>query len=179
MWSVELIDRFCPLPDGRVIDIGGGISRLVDTLLDRGRRGLTVLDVSEEALSLTRQRVGDRARDVRWVHEDVLLADLGDPFDLWHDRAVFHFLTEGEDRDRYATKLHASLVQGGHAVMATFALDGPETCSGLPVVRYDATSLHDALGTHRFSLVHELHAVHVTPQGKEQKFQFAVFRRRR
>lgn len=177
MCSIELIDRFCPRLDATIIDIGGGISRLVDTLLERGRSRVTVLDVSAEALSHTRARLGPRAHDVRWVQDDVLAADLGGPFDLWHDRAVFHFLTEEADRETYARKLHASLVEGGHAVMATFAEDGPEKCSGLPVVRYNASSLHETLGVRRFSLVHALHTVHVTPQGKEQRFQFSVFRR--
>jgi len=177
MCSVELIDRFCPRLDARIVDIGGGISRLVDTLLERGRSRVTVLDVSAEALSHTRMRLGQRERDVCWVQDDVVAADLGGPFDLWHDRAVFHFLTDETDREKYAQKVHACLVEGGHAVVATFAEDGPEKCSGLPVVRYNAASLHETLGAGRFSLVHELRTVHVTPQGKEQRFQFVVLRR--
>jgi len=177
MCSIELIDRFCPRPDAPIIDVGGGISRLVDTLLENGRRCLTVLDVSEEALSHTRQRLGDKAENVTWIHEDVLTADFGRTFDLWHDRAVFHFLIDARDRARYADRLLAALSDGGHAVIATFAEDGPEKCSGLPVARYSGASLHEALGKNRFSMVHELRTVHVTPQGKEQRFQFGVFRR--
>lgn len=177
MCSIELIDRCAPRLDARIIDVGAGISRLVDSLIERGRTNLTVLDVSEQALAHTRARLGEAAGAVRWIHEDLLHADLSGPYDLWHDRAVFHFLTDPADRARYVDQLLANLAPGGHAVIATFALDGPETCSGLPVARYSAPTLHQTLGTDRFALVDARRNVHVTPQGKEQRFQFGVFRR--
>ncbi|MBW2524171.1 MAG: class I SAM-dependent methyltransferase [Deltaproteobacteria bacterium] len=176
--SLELIASLGLASSARIIDVGGGVSRLVDGLLARGFGAVRVLDVSARALDHARARLEERAGSVDWVVGDVLQVDLGGPFDLWHDRAVFHFLTEPADRARYAERLLASLVPGGHAVVATFAEDGPIRCSGLPVVRYSPTTLHRELGENALELVAERRDAHVTPQGKEQRFQYSVLRRR-
>jgi len=132
--SLALIEEVCPA--GRVIDVGGGTSLLAARLLDRGY-AVTVLDISQAAIDRARQRLGARAGEVGWVVADVTAApDLG-TFDVWHDRAVFHFLTAPADRAAYAALLARTVPAGGHAVIATFALDGPEKCSGLEVRRYD------------------------------------------
>lgn len=160
-----------------VIDVGGGASRLVDHLLDAGFERLTVLDVSAEALARSRARLGARAERVTWIESDVTTAELPEKaYDFWHDRAVFHFLTDAEDRRVYAELLAGSLRPGGWAVVATFAEDGPTRCSGLPVVRYSPEALSAELGP-----VLELHETrredHVTPAGKTQSFVYCLFRR--
>jgi len=158
-----------------VIDVGGGTSVLADRLLDAGY-AVTVLDISQAALDRARQRLGARASQVRWIAADVTAAgDLGS-FDIWHDRAVFHFLTDPVDRREYIALAEGSVRIGGHLVMGTFALDGPEKCSGLPVERYDAKKLAAELGT-GFTLKTALHETHMTPWGKPQQFSFAVFER--
>lgn len=164
-------------PEARVVDVGGGTSRLVDELLERGYRHLTVLDISGAALAEARERLGERAENVRFVESDVTEADLEGPFDLWHDRAVFHFLTDADDRRRYVELLRRTLAPGGHAIVATFAEDGPEKCSGLPVVRYTPEALSAELGID-LELARARREMHVTPSGKEQSFVYCHFRRR-
>jgi ubiquinone/menaquinone biosynthesis C-methylase UbiE len=163
-------------PDTAIIDIGGGASRLVDRLLDRDFRAVTVLDLSEAALRAAAARLGDRAAQASWLAADATLWQPTQAYDIWHDRAAFHFLTEQADRAAYLTRLKQALKVGGHAIIATFALDGPERCSGLPVVRYDAESLCQELGA-EFDLVDARREVHTTPWGSVQSFQFSVFRR--
>lgn len=173
--SLELVAR-CGLGAGaRVVDVGGGASRLVDALLDRGLAP-TVLDLSEAALEASRARLGDRASRVEWIAGDVTAFAPRAPFELWHDRAVFHFLTDAGDRAAYVRAMERSIASGGHAIVATFALDGPERCSGLDVVRYDGASLAAALGP-SFRLVESLRHEHVTPAGRAQAFTFARFAR--
>jgi len=176
--SLDLILGAARPPGAAIIDVGGGASVLVDGLLAAGFRDVTVLDVSAAALAVSQARLGREAAGVHWIAADVLTGDLAPRrFDLWHDRAVFHFLTEPHDRARYVDVLADALRPGGHAVMATFASDGPERCSGLPVARYDATGLADALGP-TFQLVRHQRAVHATPGGATQAFLYAVLRRR-
>ncbi|HEY7118709.1 MAG TPA: class I SAM-dependent methyltransferase [Tepidisphaeraceae bacterium] len=171
--SLSLISE--ALPGGSVIDIGGGASVLVDRLLDAGYAA-AVLDISGAALERSRARLGERAKDVRWIVADVTAdPDVGQ-YDLWHDRAVFHFLTEPADRAAYVSMLSRSVRVGGHAVVATFALDGPQSCSGLPVRRYDGRALAAELGV-GFRLLKSVSETHVTPSGKPQSFQYSVFRR--
>lgn len=168
--SLELI-RHCALPAGAsVIDVGGGASRLVDVLVDDGL-AVTVLDLSAAALEKARARLGGRAAAVEWVVADITAWMPAAPFDLWHDRAVFHFLTEPADRAAYRERLAAALRPGGQAVIGTFALDGPERCSGLPVMRYGPEELTAELGP-SFRLVEAVRESHVTPAGKTQSFQF-------
>ena len=147
-----------------MVDVGGGESRLVDALLARGLDCLAVLDVSAEALAYAKTRVGARAQTVTWIEADVTAPWSLQPMDIWHDRAVFHFLVEAEDRSRYVAHLRDTLKPAGSAIIATFALDGPATCSGLPVVRYSAQTLAAELGED-FQLVETRAWQHVTPSG--------------
>jgi SAM-dependent methyltransferase len=173
--SLDLIQSVLP-PGGSVLDVGGGTSRLVDHLLALDVGPIAVLDISPLALERAQARLGDQAGRVRWIAADVTQApDLGQ-FDVWHDRAVFHFLTDADDRRSYADLAARTVRIGGHAILGTFALDGPPKCSGLDVCRYDAPSLARELGP-SFRLMRDLPCLHVTPAGKPQSFCFAVLRR--
>lgn len=169
--SLELIVRFAPPHAARIIDVGGGASRLVDGLLERGFEDVTVLDISEAALGKARARLGARADQVKWVAADVTAFEPTERYALWHDRAVFHFLTSPADRAAYVRSLERALAPNGHVVVGTFALDGPERCSGLEIVRYDAKALVTALGP-SFRLIEEVRHEHTTPAGKTQAFTF-------
>jgi 2-polyprenyl-3-methyl-5-hydroxy-6-metoxy-1,4-benzoquinol methylase len=167
--SLRLI-REVAAPHAAVIDVGGGASTLVDDLVDAGFSHVTVLDISESALAISRARLGERAASVNWVHADITTADLpAAAYDVWHDRAVFHFLTAQADREAYVAALERSLRPGGSVVIGTFALGGPARCSGLDVVRYDASGLQRALGSH-FSLTAATEQTHMTPDGRAQEF---------
>ena len=174
--SLDLIAQAGLGLDARILDVGGGASVLVDRLLDLGYQDLTVLDIAEKALAAARDRLGARVSDVRWLAGDVTEMRLEGTYDLWHDRAVFHFLVEPEQRARYLDRLRSATVVGGQVVIATFGLDGPERCSGLPVVRYSATLLSDTLGP-EFRLEASVGDEHVTPAGRIQRFVFCRFRR--
>jgi SAM-dependent methyltransferase len=173
--SLELIAAACP-SGGRVIDVGGGASPLAGLLAARGY-DVAVLDISAAALDRARQPMAPpAAARVRWIVADVTAAvDVGQ-FDVWHDRAVFHFLTDPADRARYVAMMMRTIVPGGSAVVATFAPDGPSQCSGLDVCRYDGAALAMELGD-GFSLLRELRETHITPGGKPQSFLYALFRR--
>jgi SAM-dependent methyltransferase len=175
--SLGLIGKFAPGLHASIVDIGGGASRLVDALCERGYDALTVLDLSEAALASARERLGARAEAVQWIAADVTRWQPPHAFDIWHDRAAFHFLVEARDREAYVACLHDGVKRGGHAIIATFALDGPEKCSGLPVQRYDPSALGKAIGD-AFELVHHQPHRHTTPWGAVQSFQFSVLRRR-
>jgi 2-polyprenyl-3-methyl-5-hydroxy-6-metoxy-1,4-benzoquinol methylase len=174
--SLELIEAVRADSSSAIIDIGGGASRLVDALVEKGYRDLTVLDLSESAVSIAKMRLGERAAMVKWIIADVTQWEPPRAYDLWHDRAAFHFLTEASDRTAYIDRLTKAVRPGGHAIIGTFALDGPERCSGLPVVRYDAAQLSATL-TPSFALVDMRRDDHKTPWGAIQHFQFSVFRR--
>jgi 2-polyprenyl-3-methyl-5-hydroxy-6-metoxy-1,4-benzoquinol methylase len=174
--SLELIEAAGLDRSSAIIEIGGGASRLVDVLGETGYRDLTVLDVSESALSIAKMRLGERAAMVKWIVADVTQWQPTRSYDLWHDRAAFHFLTDESDRTAYIDRLTKAVRPRGHAIIGTFALDGPERCSGLPVVRYDATQLSATL-TPAFALVDMRRDDHKTPWGAIQHFQFSVFRR--
>ncbi|MBF0335095.1 MAG: class I SAM-dependent methyltransferase [Alphaproteobacteria bacterium] len=156
-------------PEARIVDVGGGASTLVDALLDQGFRDLTVLDIAPAALDRAKARLGGRAAGVDWVAADVGAWRPSAAFDLWHDRAVFHFLTDEDDRRAYRATLAAALRPGGQAILATFAPDGPERCSGLPVRRWSADELAAEFAPH-FTLAESLAHEHVTPAGKVQRF---------
>lgn len=173
--SLELIARVAPARSSRIIDVGGGASLLVDRLIEAGYRDLTVLDLSEEPLAIDRDRLGDAAPRVTWLHADVLTVPLPGPCDVWHDRAVFHFLTQPMDRQRYVEQVGRSVRPGGHVIVATFAEDGPSKCSGLDVVRYDAEALHREFGP-RFTLLDSRSEQHHTPTGSTQSFTYCLFR---
>jgi trans-aconitate methyltransferase len=174
--SLELIVQAGATQASAVIDIGGGASRLVDHLVGQGFEDVSVLDLSGAALKAAKARLGVRADRVRWIVADVTIWEPVKRYDIWHDRAAFHFLTDEKDRGGYIERLTRGLKAGGHAIIATFAPDGPEKCSGLPVARYDAARLGQTLGP-GFRLVHTRRHEHTTPWDSHQVFQFSVFRR--
>ena len=174
--SLELIDLARPTPEAAIVDIGGGASRLVDGLLARGFRQVTVLDISAAALEAAKARLGDRAGEVQWVVADVTEWSPAQTFDIWHDRAAFHFLIDPLDCSAYIARMKQAVRPGGHVVIGTFAIDGPEKCSGLPVNRYDAASLARELGE-GFELLDSRRHDHSTPWDSTQRFQFCIFRR--
>jgi SAM-dependent methyltransferase len=174
--SLELIHAAGVEHNASIIDVGGGASRLVDALLDEGFTGLSVLDLSEQSLAKTKARLGARATHVTWIIADVTTWEPAYTYDLWHDRAAFHFLTAPEDRAAYAQRVLQAVRPGGHVIIGTFALDGPERCSGLPVVRHDAESIGHELGP-SFELIETRRDDHQTPMGGNQRFQFSRFQR--
>ncbi|WP_374665702.1 class I SAM-dependent methyltransferase [Ramlibacter sp.] len=158
--------------DARIIDVGGGASTLVDDLLVGGWRDVTVLDLSSAALAVAQQRLGDAARGVTWIAGDACHAPLTDAaFDIWHDRAVFHFLTDAADRAAYVRQVMRCVRPGGHVIVATFAPDGPTQCSGLPVARYAPDELHREFGP-AFTLLEHADEQHHTPWGAVQHFVY-------
>lgn len=163
-------------PQGSVIDVGGGASRLVDTLLDARRGDLTVLDISAVALDSAKVRLGAHAASVRWICADITQWKPDRQWDIWHDRAVFHFLTEEPAQDAYIAALTAATRPGSAAIIATFAPSGPQQCSGLPVRRYSPADLAQRLGQ-AFALYDGAAENHVTPWGAVQDFTYAAFRR--
>ncbi len=175
--SLELITATGVATDDRIIDVGGGASTLVDDLLEAGYNAITVLDISDAALDASRRRLGSHAADVTWLEGDVTKVDLGaGDFELWHDRAALHFLVDEDDRRSYAATLKQSLVPGGHAVLATFAPDGPPRCSGLRVRRHDASMLAALLGD-EFVERATRQDTHRTPSGNEQLFTYCWFQK--
>lgn len=175
--SLRRIDALRLGADDAAIDVGAGRSTLVDDLLARGLRDVTVLDLAEPALDAARARLGADAARVHWICADVTQADLPPAhYALWHDRAVFHFLTDAAERARYVAQAARALRPGGHAVIATFAPDGPERCSGLPVARYDADALAAEFAP-AFVRVASGRDVHLTPWDAEQAFTYVVLRR--
>jgi SAM-dependent methyltransferase len=173
LMSLKLIGEVCSF--GRVIDVGGGTSVLAERLLDRGY-SVAVLDVSEAAIERNRRRLGAKASQIQWIIADVTAGPGLETFDVWHDRAVFHFLTAQDDRAAYRGLLLQSVPVGRHAVIGSFALDGPEKCSGLEVRRYDGPMLATELGP-QFALLKSELEIHLTPWGKQQSFQFSLLRR--
>ena len=172
--SLALIAASAVGKDAGIIDVGGGASTLVDFLLDDGHTRLAVLDLSGVALSHSRTRLGARADGVEWFEADVTSFQSPHRFDLWHDRAVFHFLTTAEDHQRYMATLRRTLHPGGTVVLSTFALDGPPKCSGLDVMRYDESSILAELGA-EFQLQEVRRETHVTPWQSEQHFIYFRF----
>jgi ubiquinone/menaquinone biosynthesis C-methylase UbiE len=176
--SLQLIEQTGVGKEGQIIDVGGGASTLADDLLERGYQNLTVLDISSTAMTASQARLGERAGGVQWVEGDVTQVALPqNHFDVWHDRAVFHFLTDLWDRRRYLDLAAASLKSGGHLVLATFSHDGPTKCSGLETVRYSAESLTAEVGE-GFEFVESRGDLHKTPFNTEQEFLYTRFRKR-
>jgi 2-polyprenyl-3-methyl-5-hydroxy-6-metoxy-1,4-benzoquinol methylase len=176
--SLELIRLVGAIQNSAIIDIGGGASRLADCLASLGYQDVTVLDLSAAALASARSRIGDKANQMTWIAADVTTWEPSRTYDIWHDRAAFHFLTDPKDQTAYVARLRHGLRLGGHAIIGTFALDGPERCSGLPVSRHDAGSLAVTLGS-AFKLIDTRRHEHITPWGTSQKFQFSTFRHER
>ncbi len=172
--SLELFG-IAGIDETSVIDIGAGTSRFATRLVERGVHDVTVLDVSGAALDRSRRQLGEAADRIDWITADVRTWPPVRTYDLWHDRAMFHFLVDARERAAYRSRLRRALRPGGHAIIATFAHDGPEACSGLPVVRYEPDGLRRALGD-RFTLVAHRHHVHHTPWGSPQSFQYSLLR---
>jgi len=171
--SLALLDALGVRSDQAVIDVGGGTSNLVDALIGRGFGDVSVLDVSQAALDQARQRLGSNAARVSWLREDVLTWRPRRRYGVWHDRAVFHFLVEERQRDAYVATLHAALDPHASVVIGTFASDGPDQCSGLPVARYDPTSLAAVFGK-EFQVVEHRREEHHTPGGAVQPFSWVA-----
>ena len=173
--SLALLRSVAPDRGGRIIDVGGGASVLVDRLLDLPFERIAVLDIAETALSVARSRLGERAGRVEWIAADITEVEDVGTFDVWHDRAVFHFLTDAADRRKYVELARHTVPAGGHLVIASFADDGPKRCSDLDVCRYNAESM--AAELEGFSPVKEARETHTTPWGSSQAFFYGVFRR--
>ena len=174
--SLEMIKQANPAREAAVIDIGGGASRLVDCLLQQGYRSVAVLDLSAKALEAAKTRIGSAAASVDWIVADVTTWQPTRSYDVWHDRAAFHFLTEPGDRAAYLECMQSAVRRGGQIIIGTFALDGPDKCSGLAVRRYDSASLAAELGS-SFELLDTRTETHHTPWNSTQAFQFSRFRK--
>ncbi|MGC1508716.1 class I SAM-dependent methyltransferase [Ketobacter sp.] len=174
--SLAIIQQLLPDTAGRILDVGGGASTLVDGLLEANYSNLAVLDLSSSALEVAKNRLGPASDCVSWLQGDVTRLSLSKhSIDLWHDRAVFHFLTNEADRQSYINTVLNSVKPGGHVIVATFAEDGPEKCSGLPVRRYSATALHEEFGS-SFMLLGHQKEVHQTPFNTSQSFVYCYCR---
>jgi len=174
--SLRLIRKLDLPKTSCIIDIGGGDSQLVDFLIEEGNTNLTVLDISEHALERAKTRLGSRQESVQWIVGDLTQVTLPAEYDLWHDRAAFHFLISREDVEKYLNLLRKSVVPGGHAIIATFSTAGPKKCSGLKITQYDERSLAKLL-LPDFTLIESLTEDHVTPFGTKQNFLFCLFRK--
>jgi SAM-dependent methyltransferase len=174
--SISLIERTSVSRSAAIIDVGGGESTLVDDLLARGYENITVLDISQTAVDANRRRLGNSAHRIHWLVADITRIEI-EPFtfDVWHDRAVFHFLTTSADRAAYVRQVAHAVKPGGHVIVSTFGPQGPTRCSGLDVVRYDADSLHAEFGG-RFRLVESSKQLHSTPFGTQQQFLYCYCR---
>ncbi len=174
--SLALIERAAPERGVSIIDVGGGESTLVDDLLAHGYQNITVLDVSQTAIAVTKKRLGSAAEEVQWVTADILNGELApNAYDVWHDRAVFHFLAAMDQRVAYVRQVARAVKPGGHVLVSTFGPEGPTKCSGLEVVRYDAESLHAEFGV-RFRLLDSIKEFHNTPFGTTQQFLYCLCR---
>jgi len=174
--SIKLIQRAAPNREARIIDVGGGESTLVDDLLDAKYLNISVLDISATAIAHARQRLGNYHDQVAWYCADITSATLPESyFDVWHDRAVFHFLTTGEARAAYLANVARAVKRGGHVIISTFGPEGPDQCSGLDVVKYDAVGLHGAFGK-AFHLIDSSTEIHHTPFGTTQQFLYCFCR---
>jgi ubiquinone/menaquinone biosynthesis C-methylase UbiE len=175
--SLKLITAIVLDPAEHIIDVGGGDSTLVDDLLARGFSNVTVLDIPASALQKKRARLGSTAAHVTWITGDIIRVELpGGRYDVWHDRALFHFLVNAEDRAAYMRRLKRSLKVGGHLILATFAEDGPTRCSGLPVMCYSVEDLRQEPGQ-EFEFILSERIKHVTPSGLVQDFNYCLFYR--
>lgn len=169
--SLELIQNTGIPQDAAIIDVGGGASILVDRLLASGYRNVSVLDLSAKALAYAQARLGGTSHRATWIEADITAFIPPINYDLWHDRAVFHFLTNAEDRRKYVDVLKHGVRSGGHVIIAAFAIGGPTQCSGLDIVQYDAEKLSETLGE-QFRLAEERVELHITPANREQKFVY-------
>lgn len=172
--SLSIINDLPIDKDENVIDVGGGASTLVDYLIAEGFKNISVLDLSSNALLLTKSRLGEKSKLVNWQINDVTQFTPEKAYTLWHDRAVFHFLTAKSDREQYKTVLASAVKVGGYVIIAAFSIGGPTKCSGLDIVQYDSAKISQELGSH-FKLIDEKSEIHITPAGKEQLFGYYLF----
>ena len=172
--SLELIHRTGVSKGEAIIDVGGGASVLTDHLCKDGFTNISVLDISANALAVARKRLRDYEDNIEWLEADITEFSPPHQYSVWHDRAVFHFLTDASDRKRYTAALSQALRPGGHLIIAAFALGGPTICSGLDIVQYDSTKLSSELGN-QLKLIEEIEEIHITPANKEQKFIYFRF----
>jgi 2-polyprenyl-3-methyl-5-hydroxy-6-metoxy-1,4-benzoquinol methylase len=175
--SLKLIHNTGAGIDSNIIDVGGGTSMLSEHLLDQGYKKLAVLDISGNSIERAKSQLGEKSREINWIEADVTKYNFMDQYDIWHDRAVFHFLTKAEDRIGYINSLNQALKLNGHLIIATFSIDAPPKCSGLSVVRYSQDTLESELGDN-FILTEALMEDHVTPSGIKQNFVFCRFIKR-
>jgi 2-polyprenyl-3-methyl-5-hydroxy-6-metoxy-1,4-benzoquinol methylase len=174
--SLELIENAAPEYSASIIDVGGGESTLVDDLVSRGYQNITVLDISQIAINVTKKRLGSASENIHWIAGDVTTVNLeSSSYDVWHDRAVFHFLSAIEARIAYVRQVAKAVKPGGHVIVSTFGPEGPTKCSGLDVVRYNADSLHQEFGVH-FHLLGSSTELHRTPLGTIQQFLYCLCR---
>ncbi len=160
--------------DARIIDIGGGTSRLTEVLLDKNYNYLSVFDISSNALRASRERLGKRGKRITWIEGDITTYVFNQEYDVWHDRAVFHFLTEKTDRNNYLKTLDSTLSTRGHVIISTFSPEAPPKCSGLPIMRYTPELLQNEIGS-RFNLINSTEEMHNTPGNTQQKFIYCHF----
>ena len=172
--SLSIISSLSIEKDENLIDVGGGASTLVDYLLEEGFKNISILDLSSNALEQAKKRLGEKSKLVNWQAEDVTNYSPKKTYSLWHDRAVFHFLTERSDKEKYKKVLESSVRVGGYVIIAAFSIGGPKKCSGLDIVQYDAEKIRRELGQN-YKLIEEKSESHVTPDGKEQLFGYNVF----
>jgi SAM-dependent methyltransferase len=176
--SLGMISRIGVIQECKLLDVGGGDSTLIDDLIQRGCSGVTVLDIASTAIERAKQRLGEASLGVIWKVGDILLTPLPDHyFDVWHDRAVFHFFVEEQSRREYVSRASDAIKPGGHLIIATFASDGPDRCSGLPTMRYSQSGLAQEF-KREFTLIESQTESHLTPQGREQRFIYCRFRRK-
>jgi SAM-dependent methyltransferase len=174
--SIEWIEQEAPKKNSAIIDVGAGISKLSSCLLESGYNDISVIDISESALKATQERMGARASSIHWLSADILNFDSKNRFDLWHDRALFHFFNSRSDREKYIRNAHTSLKPNGKLILATFSPNGPGQCSGLDVVRFDEKALAEEVGSLFIVLRAERH-LHQTPWGSEQEFVYSAFQK--
>jgi 2-polyprenyl-3-methyl-5-hydroxy-6-metoxy-1,4-benzoquinol methylase len=172
--SLELIGKSMTDKKAAIIDVGGGTSTLVDLLLDEGYSDITVLDISSRALAISKLRLGENANIIKWIQGDITEFNPSRKYDLWHDRAVFHFLTDVKDQNKYLETLKKTVKNDGYVIIASFAVDGPKKCSGLDIVQYDSKKISDKLGL-QFRLVENQPELHLTPLNTQQKFCYFRF----
>ena len=169
--SLRLIQNTGITKADYIIDVGGGASVLVDRLQGHGYNNLAVLDISSSAIGHAKKRLGKLAEKIEWHEADITVFDPPHSYSLWHDRAVFHFLTQKSDREKYVEVMKRAVPANSHIILATFSIGGPEKCSGLDIVQYDAPKLIGVLGD-EFKLVEEVKETHMTPENREQKFSY-------
>jgi 2-polyprenyl-3-methyl-5-hydroxy-6-metoxy-1,4-benzoquinol methylase len=175
--SLELIDQTGVTQSAQIIDVGGGCSTLVDDLLDLGFKNISILDISSRAIQVAKERLSNKGNAITWIEADITQVSLpGFYYDLWHDRAVFHFLNGPEDRKAYVTAAEQSIKPGGHMIIATFSLAAPPRCSGLDVIRHSTESLYNEFRK-SFLMIHSFEQEHITPSGVRQQYIYCYFKK--